>query len=62
MKAGYLIGIILVAALVIICGPLAAIWALNTLFPALAIPYTLETWAAAFIIQAVFKSEVSFKK
>lgn len=62
MKAGYLIGIILVAALVVVCGPIAAIWALNTLFPALAIPYTLETWAAAFIIQAVFKSEVSFKK
>ena len=62
MKVGYLIGIILVAALVIVCGPLAAIWALNTLFPALAIPYTLETWLAAFIIQAVFKSEVSFKK
>ena len=62
MKVGYIVGVILIAALVIICGPLAAIWALNTLFPALAIPYTLETWAAAFIIQAVFKSEVSFKK
>jgi hypothetical protein len=62
MKAGYLIGIVIVAALVIVGGPIAAIWALNTLFPALAIPLTLETWLAAFIIQAVFKSEVSFKK
>jgi hypothetical protein len=35
---------------------------MNTLFPALAIPYTLETWLAAFIIPAAFKSEVSFKK
>jgi hypothetical protein len=26
--------------------PLVAIWALNTLFPALAIPYTLYTWIA----------------
>lgn len=62
MKAGYIIGIILIAILIVFCGPLAAIWALNTLFPALAIPYTLETWLAAFIIQAVIKSEVSIKK
>jgi hypothetical protein len=54
--------VIVFASLIIIVGPLAAIWALNTLFPALAIPYTLETWLAAFLIQAVFKSEVSFKK
>ena len=26
------------------------IWALNTLFPVLNIPYTLETWLASFII------------
>lgn len=62
MKEGYILGIFVVAILVIICGPLAAIWALNTLFPALAIPYTMDTWMAAFIIPAVFKTEVSFKK
>jgi len=46
MKAITLIG--LCAPLVIaacILGPLGTIWALNTLF-ALAIPYTLKTWAA----------------
>lgn len=26
------------------------IWALNTLFPVLNIPYTLETWLASFVI------------
>jgi len=29
---------------VIIFGHLISIWSLNTLFPILAIPYTLETW------------------
>lgn len=34
----------------VIFGPLAGIWSLNTLFPVLNIPYTLETWAAYFLI------------
>lgn len=37
-------------ALVIVIGPLATIWSLNTLFPALAIPYTWETWLAAVLL------------
>lgn len=41
-----LVGIIVVA-------PLIGIWSLNTLFPALAIPYTLATWAAALWLGAV---------
>ena len=61
MKAGYIIGILLVALAVVIGMPIALIWALNTLFPALAIPVTLETWLAAFIIPAAFKTEVTFK-
>jgi hypothetical protein len=39
----------------IVAGPLLSIWALNTLFPALAIPYTLETWAAMALIGGVFQ-------
>lgn len=54
--------IVAIAVLMVICAPIALIWAMNTLFPALAIPYTLETWLAAFLIPAAFKSEVSFKK
>lgn len=41
-----------VVILLIICGPLATIWSLNTLFPVLAIPYTLDTWLAAFLLFA----------
>lgn len=44
-----IIGISLIA-FVIVFGPIAGIWSLNTLFPVLAIPYTLETWAAYFLI------------
>ena len=40
---------------VIAVGPLLSIWALNTLFPVLAIPYTLETWAAMALIGGVFQ-------
>jgi hypothetical protein len=32
--------------LAVIFGPLLGIWSLNTLFPVLHIPYTLETWSA----------------
>lgn len=34
----------------IILTPLLLLWVLNTLFPVLAIPYTLSTWAASFVL------------
>ena len=40
---------------VIAIGPLLSIWALNTLFPVLAIPYTLETWSAMALVGGVFQ-------
>ena len=40
-----ILGIALIVA-VIVFGPLLGIWSLNTLFPVLAIPYNIETWAA----------------
>jgi len=46
----------------LVLGPLLTIWSLNTLFPALAIPYSLETWAAVIILGGVFKSNVSTTK
>ena len=58
---GGIIFVLVVSAMVIIGGPIAMIWALNTLFPALAIPYTIETWLAAFIIPATLKSNVTLK-
>jgi hypothetical protein len=57
--------IIAFAVLVVIVGPIATIWALNTLFPALAIPTTLDTWMAAFLLSAVVSGQglgLSFKK
>lgn len=59
-----LFGVFTILALIVVivvCGPLAMIWSLNTLFPVLNIPYTLETWAAAFIIPSLFKVTITKK-
>lgn len=45
----------------LIGGPLVSIWALNTLFPVLAIPYTIETWLAAMVLAGVFKTNITKK-
>jgi hypothetical protein len=48
-----LIKLILAITLIVIAiaiGPLLGIWSLNTLFPVLHIPFTLETWAAFAIL------------
>lgn len=42
--------IIVIALIVIILTPLITIWSLNTLFPVLAIPFTIETWIASFCL------------
>ena len=49
---------------IIVLGPIATIWSLNTLFPALAIPMSFDTWAAALILGGVVggTTGVSFKK
>ena len=56
-----LFGLALIIALVAI-GPILTIWSLNTLFPVLAIPYTLETWASVVLLGGVFKSTINVKK
>jgi hypothetical protein len=58
-------GILTVAAIVIgllILGPLATIWAVNTLFPTLAIPYSFETWVSVVILGMFLKGNVTVKK
>jgi hypothetical protein len=50
MKYLIIIAIVLLVALVM---PIAAIWSLNTLFPALAIPVSIDTWMAALILGGV---------
>lgn len=54
--------IVAIVIALIIFGPLATIWALNTLFPALAIPYTFWTWLAVVVLGGVFRSKVEVKK
>ena len=49
---------LLLAAAIIVGSPILLIWALNTLFPVLAIPTTFETWLAAFLIPTVLKFSV----
>ena len=60
-----MIKILIGAALIvffIVIGPWLTVWALNTLFPMLAIPYTWETWAAVNIVNAFFQISVKVKK
>ncbi len=52
---------VLIVALVLL-GPLLTIWALNTLFPVLAIPYNIYTWGSVLIMSAFFQTKVSVKK
>lgn len=57
---------IVVAAVLIIAlvaaGPLLVIWSANTLFPALAIPYSIWTWLAVLILGTFLRGEVRLKK
>lgn len=56
------VGIIALVVTLIIAGPLLLIWALNTLFPVVAIPYTIWTWLAALIIGATVSPTVKLKR
>jgi len=48
--------------LIILLGPVLLIWSLNTLFPVLNIPVTLDTWLAVVILSGLFKTTVKFNK
>lgn len=47
---------LLLLVVLIAAGPLLVIWALNTLFPVLAIDYMIWTWLAALILMSVFSA------
>jgi hypothetical protein len=59
---GPLIVAVILFLVAVIAGPIATIWALNTLFPMLAIPYDIASWAAVVIITGVLKANVTVKK
>lgn len=62
MKSITILGLVGLIALCLIVGPLATIWALNTLFPSLVIPYSLKTWVAVVVVGAAIRANVSIKK
>lgn len=47
-------GIVLLIVLAIL-GPFLIVWSLNVLFPALAIGYTIETWAAVIVLYTLMR-------
>jgi hypothetical protein len=53
---------ILAVIFLIIIGPIITIWALNILFPVLAIPYDIWTWLAVLILGAFLRANVSVKR
>lgn len=55
---------IIFVVLLVILGPVATIWSLNTLFPVLNIPIGFDTWMAALVLGGVVggSTGVSFKK
>ena len=42
--------VVVLIILAVLLAPFATIWSLNTLFPALAIPYTFDTWLAVVLL------------
>jgi hypothetical protein len=57
MNFKWTIGILLLVVVLGILGPFLTIWSLNTLFPALAIPFTLETWAAVILLGIAIRGD-----
>jgi hypothetical protein len=56
-----LLAIILIVLFVLL-GPLVTIWALNTIFPVLNIPYSFDTYCAIVILGVFFRANVTVKK
>ena len=54
--------LLIFVVVVVVFGPLLTIWSLNTLFPVLAIPYSIESWLATVVIAGIFRGDgISFK-
>ena len=56
-----LFAIVMVIAMIVF-GPLITIWALDTLFPVLHIPYSFDTWLSVIVLGGLFKSNVNVNK
>jgi len=53
--------LVIIAIAILVFGPFLSIWALNTLFPVLAIPYTFETWCAVILLKGFISVNVKKK-
>jgi hypothetical protein len=54
-----IVALLTFAVLLIVFGPLAIIWSLNTLFPILAIPFGFYQWAAVILLNlTIFGKQV----
>ncbi len=56
------LGSLALMIVIVAVGPLLTIWSLNTLFPTLAIPYALNTWAAVILLGIFIRAKVGGKK
>jgi len=56
------LGVLIVIIAMVVVGPLLTIWALNTLFPVLAIDYNISTWSATILLGAFLRGNVKINK
>ena len=56
-----LVAVVLIVFLLAI-GPWLVIWALNTMFPVLAIEFTFWTWCAVIILGTFLRANVNVKR
>ena len=55
-----ILAVVVIALLIV--GPLAAIWALNTLFPVLAIQYSFWSWLAVVLLNMHISSVIKLRR
>lgn len=56
------VAFIVVVVAMIVVGPLLTIWALNTLFPVLAIEYSFWSWLAVIFLGGFLRAKVNVNK
>lgn len=59
---GMIVLAVLLAIALVILGPLLVIWAMNTLFPQLAISYDVWTWLAVVVLGVFLRANVTVKR
>jgi hypothetical protein len=57
-----LVPFVIFVILTIVFAPFGYIWALNTLFPTLNVPYTFDTWLAMVVAHSFFHVTVKSNK